>query len=55
MNCSAYCATKRKSCEVKIMRILILCEHDGKSVRLGSRSAVAFGNAVAEQAKGSVE
>lgn len=37
------------------MRILILCEYDDKGIRLGSRSAVAFGNAIAEQSQGSVE
>lgn len=37
------------------MRVLILCEHDGKGIRLGSRSAVAFANAIAEQNRGSVE
>ena len=37
------------------MRVLILCEHDGKGIRLGSRSAVAFANSVAEQTRGSVE
>ena len=37
------------------MRVLILCEHDGQGIRLGSRSAVAFANAVAEQTQGSVE
>ena len=37
------------------MRVLILCEHDGQGIRLGSRSAVAFANAVAEQTGGSVE
>ena len=37
------------------MRVLILCEHDGQGIRLGSRSAVAFANAVAEQTRGSVE
>jgi electron transfer flavoprotein alpha subunit len=37
------------------MRILILCEHDGQGIRLGSRSAVAFANAVAEPTGGSVE
>ena len=37
------------------MRILILCEHDGKGIRLGSRSAVAFANAVAEPTQGSIE
>jgi len=37
------------------MRILILCEYDRKSLRLGSRSAVAFARAVAEQTHGSVE
>ncbi|MBI3853231.1 MAG: electron transfer flavoprotein subunit alpha/FixB family protein [Verrucomicrobia bacterium] len=37
------------------MRVLILCEHDGKGIRLGSRSAVAFANAVEEQTRGSVE
>ncbi len=37
------------------MRTLIICEHDGKGIRLGSRSAVAFANAVAEEMRGSVE
>lgn len=37
------------------MRVLILCEHDGNGIRLGSRSAIAFANAVAEQTSGSVE
>jgi electron transfer flavoprotein alpha subunit len=37
------------------MRVLILCEYDSKSLRLGSRSALAFANAVAEQTQGSVE
>src|SRR6185295_6419905 len=37
------------------MRVLILCEHDGQGIRLGSRSAVTFANAVAEQTSGSVE
>ena len=37
------------------MRVLILCEHDGKGIRLGSRSAVTFANAVAEETQGSVE
>ena len=37
------------------MRILILCEYNSKGIRLGSRSAVAFANTVAEQRRGSVE
>ena len=37
------------------MRVLIVCEHDGNTIRLGSRSAVAFANSVADQIKGSVE
>ncbi len=37
------------------MRVLILCEHDGQGIRLGSRSAVAFANAVAEPTRGSIE
>jgi electron transfer flavoprotein alpha subunit len=37
------------------MRVLILCEHDGQGIRLGSRSAIAFANAVAEPTRGSVE
>ena len=37
------------------MRVLILCEYDGHGIRLGSRSAVAFANAVAEQTQGSIE
>ena len=37
------------------MRTLILCEYDDKGIRLGSRSAVAFGNTIAEQSQGSVE
>lgn len=37
------------------MRVLILCEHDGHGLRLGSRSAVAFANAVAEHTNGNVE
>jgi len=37
------------------MRVLILCEHDGKGIRLGSRSAVTFANAVAEETQGSIE
>jgi electron transfer flavoprotein alpha subunit len=37
------------------MRVLIISEHDGKGIRLGSRSAVAFANAVAEETRGSVE
>jgi electron transfer flavoprotein alpha subunit len=37
------------------MRVLILCEYDSKGIRLGSRSAVAFASAVAEQTRGSVE
>jgi electron transfer flavoprotein alpha subunit len=37
------------------MRVLIFCEHDGQGLRLGTRSAVAFSNAVAEQTHGSVE
>jgi electron transfer flavoprotein alpha subunit len=37
------------------MRILILCEYDKKGIRLGSRSAIAFANAVAEKTSGSVE
>ena len=37
------------------MRVLILCEHDGQRIRLGSRSAIAFANAIAEQTQGCVE
>ena len=37
------------------MRVLILCEYDNQGLRLGSRSAIAFANAVAEQTRGSVE
>src|SRR2546430_15833167 len=37
------------------MRVLILCEHDGQGLRLGTRSAVAFSNAVAEQTQGVTE
>src|SRR5437868_4553250 len=37
------------------MRVLIVCEHDGKAIRLGSRSAISFANAVAEQTQGAVE
>ncbi len=37
------------------MRVLILCEHDGQGLRLGSRSALTFANAVAESTGGSVE
>ena len=37
------------------MRVLILCEFDGKGIRLGSRSAVAFANEVTNQTQGSVE
>jgi len=37
------------------MRILIVCEHVGKGIRLGSRSALAFANAVGEHYQGSVE
>ena len=37
------------------MRVLIISEHDGKGIRLGSRSAVAFANTVAEETRGSVE
>jgi electron transfer flavoprotein alpha subunit len=37
------------------MRVLILCEYDGHGIRLGSRSAVAFANAVAESTQGSIE
>jgi len=37
------------------MRVLILCEYDSHGLRLGSRSAVAFANAVVEQTKGTVE
>ncbi|MEO6034214.1 MAG: electron transfer flavoprotein subunit alpha/FixB family protein, partial [Verrucomicrobiota bacterium] len=37
------------------MRVLILCEHDGNGIRLGSRSAIAFANAVVEKTNGSVE
>ena len=37
------------------MRVLILCEYDHHGIRLGSRSAVTFANAVAEQTQGSVE
>src|SRR5262245_58364246 len=37
------------------MRILILCEHDGQALRLGSRSAVTFSNAIVGQKGGSVE
>ena len=37
------------------MRVLILCEYDGQGIRLGSRSAVTFANAVAEETQGGVE
>ncbi|MEO6183659.1 MAG: electron transfer flavoprotein subunit alpha/FixB family protein, partial [Verrucomicrobiota bacterium] len=37
------------------MRVLIPCEHDRNGIRLGSRSAIAFANAVAEQTNGKVE
>ena len=37
------------------MRVLILCEYDSHGIRLGSRSAIAFANTVAEQTRGSVE
>jgi electron transfer flavoprotein alpha subunit len=37
------------------MNIVVLCEHDGRSLRLGSRSAVAFANAVLAQTGGSIE
>jgi len=36
------------------MRVLILCEHDGLCLRLGSRSAITFANAIAESTGGSV-
>lgn len=37
------------------MRLLILCEYDSHGIRLGSRSAVTFASAVAEQTSGSIE
>src|SRR5215813_9663434 len=37
------------------MRVLVICENDGKGIRLGSRSAIAFANAVAEPTRGSIE
>ncbi len=36
------------------MNVLILCEHDGRGLRLGSRTAVTFAQAVAEGTQGSV-
>src|SRR3989442_6656375 len=35
------------------MRVLVICEHDGHGIRLGTRSALAFANDVADQ--GSIE
>lgn len=37
------------------MRVLIICEYDSQGIRLGSRSAIAFANAVAEQTQGTGE
>ncbi len=37
------------------MRILVIVEHDGKTVRAGSDSALGFAKTVAEQTDGSVE
>lgn len=37
------------------MRALIICEHDGKGIRLGSRSAITFANAVAAQNTGDIQ
>lgn len=36
------------------MRVLVLLEHDGQHVRLGSRSAITFARAIAEQTSGTV-
>ncbi len=36
------------------MRVLVLLEHDGQHVRLGSRSAIAFARAIAEHTSGAV-
>src|SRR6266446_3985636 len=37
------------------MNVLMLGEHDGQGLRLGSRSTVTFASAVAEQTGGSTE
>src|SRR2546428_7203040 len=37
------------------MRVLVICEHDGHGIRLGTRSALAFGNAVADHTQGAIE
>jgi electron transfer flavoprotein alpha subunit len=37
------------------MRVLVICEHDGHGIRLGSRSALTFANAVADHTQGGVE
>ncbi len=39
----------------KGMRILVVAEHDGTTLRSGTRSAIAFANSVAEQSRGEVE
>ena len=37
------------------MRILVVAEHDGKTLRAGTRSAIGFANSVAQQCDGEVE
>ncbi len=37
------------------MRILIVAEHDGATIRAGTRSAVGFANSIATQTDGDVE
>jgi electron transfer flavoprotein alpha subunit len=37
------------------MRVLIIGEHDGKSIRLGSRSALAFARSAVAQSSGEIE
>lgn len=37
------------------MRIMVIAEHDGTSLRAGTRSALGFANSVAGQTRGSVE
>ena len=34
------------------MRILVIAEHDGETIRSGTRSAIGFANSVAEQTNG---
>jgi electron transfer flavoprotein alpha subunit len=48
-------ATAVRSLRKVTMRVLVVIEHDTKSIRPGSRAAIGFANAIADQTNGGVE